>query len=284
MDFPQQIDYLVMGHICHDLTPEGRVIGGTAAYSAATARTLGCRTAIVSSFADADGWREWLPDITIERVPAQVTTTFENIYGPDGRMQFIHAVAGDIGAADIPPAWQRAKIAHIGPIANEVDPAVIGLFSNSLVGLTPQGWMRRWDGTGKVRAQLWQEAPEFLPLAAATFISDEDLVAPSMLAEFRRFSRVLVMTQGAGGSIVYFDEEVRSFPAPKVRVVDTTGAGDIYATAYLVRLYQTGGDPWDAARFANAIAAQSVTASGLRSKMQVIHDYLARNGGQRTLE
>ena len=263
MDFPQQIDYLVMGHICHDLTPGGRVIGGTAAYSAATAKTLGCRTAIVSSYADSDGWQAWLPDITIQRVPAQATTTFENIYGPDGRVQVIHAVAGQIGEEDIPPAWQRAKIAHVGPIANEVDPQVIGLFSNSLVGLTPQGWMRQWDGTGRVKAQLWQDAPDYLPLAAATFISDEDLVAPSMLADFRRFSRVLVMTQGPGGSIVYFDEEARSFPAPKVKVEDTTGAGDIYATAYLIRLYQTGGDPWEAARFATQIASISVTRPGM---------------------
>lgn len=275
MDFPAQIDYLVIGHISRDLTPNGSAIGGTAAYSAATAKTLGCRTAVVTSYADADEMGDLLPDVTVHNISAPATTTFENIYEPDGRVQSIHAVAGIINADDIPSAWQRAKIAHIGPVANEVDPRVVALFSNSLVGLTPQGWMRRWADDGRVFARSWDGAEAFLPLAAATFISDEDLVVPSMLNDYRRFSKVLVMTQGPAGSIVYFGEEARSFPAPKVRAVDLTGAGDIFATAFLVRLLQTAGDPWEAARFANEIAAQSVTASGLENKMQVLQDYLS---------
>ncbi len=280
MEFPDRIDYLVIGHICYDKTPQGLTIGGTAAYSAATAKTLGCRTAIVTSYAGSDGWEDSLPGIEIQQVPAKATTKFENIYEPDGRRQVIHSVAGDIGVEAIPVAWQRAKIAHVGPIANEVDPAIIGLFSNSIVGLTPQGWMRRWDETGLIHSQLWLGAEDYLPLAAATFISDEDLVTPSMLNDFRNFSRVLVMTQGGAGSIVYFGDEVRSVPTTRVQVVDTTGAGDIYATAFLIRLHQTAGDPWEAARFANEIAAQSVTAAGLKNKMRVLRDYIATKGGQ----
>lgn len=278
MDFSQHIDYLVVGHICRDLTADGPVIGGTAAYSAATARVLGCRTAIVSSYAPSDNWSEILRGINIHNVPAAETTTFENSYGNGGRRQTVHAVAGRIGVQDVPPAWQRAQIAHIGPVANEVDPAVIQLFSNSIVGLTPQGWMREWDECGLVRAKQLAGAQQLLSLAAVTFVSDEDLIAPEMLHEFRRLSKVLVLTQGAAGCIIYFGDESRSVPAPKVKVVDVTGAGDIFATAYLVRLYQTGGDPWEAARFANEIAAQSVTAQGLSNKMRALQDKLPSLG------
>jgi sugar/nucleoside kinase (ribokinase family) len=276
MDFQAPIDYLVIGHISLDLTDEGPVIGGTAAYSALTAKVLGCRTAVVTRYADADQLDSWIPDTVVHNISAAATTTFENIYESDGRVQRIHAVAGNIEIEDIPPAWQRSKIAHIGPIANEVDPRVIGLFSNSIVGLTPQGWLRRWDNNGRVYARPWEAANTYLPLSAATFISDEDLVNPSMLNDFRRYSKLLIMTQGAAGCIVYFGEEARSFPAPKVNVVDSTGAGDIFATAYLVRLYQTAGDPWEAARYANEIAAQSVTGRGLANKIQVLQEYLSR--------
>lgn len=276
MEFPTPVDYLVIGHFARDLTPDGPTIGGTAAYSAATAKTLGCRTAVVTSYAEADELDSALPEVAVHNVSAPASTTFENIYEADGRVQSVHAVAGDIGVEDIPLPWQRAKIAHIGPIANEVDPQVIKLFSNSIVGLTPQGWMRRWGDNGRVYARPWDGSDAYLPLAAVTFISDEDLLVPSMLNDFRHFSRVLVMTQGAAGSIVYFGEEARSFPAPKVNAVDLTGAGDIFATAYLVRLHQTAGDPWEAARFANEIAAQSVTARGLANKMQVLQDYLSQ--------
>jgi len=44
--------------------------------------------------------------------------------------------------------------------------------------------------------------------------------------------------------------------------VDTTGAGDIFATAFFFRLYATR-DPWEAARFATQLAANSVTREGL---------------------
>ncbi len=278
MDFPALIDYLVVGHICRDLAADGTTIGGTAAYSAATAKTLGCRTAVLTSYADDDRIQQSLPNITIHNLGSEVTTTFENIYTANGRLQTIHAVAGDIGVDDVPPHMQRAKIAHIGPVADEVDPRIISLFSNSIVGLTPQGWMRHWGGDGVINARPWAQAADYLPLAATTFISDEDLVSPNMLNEFRRYSKVLVMTQGSAGSIVYFGEEARSFPAPRVNAVDLTGAGDIYATAFLVRLHQTGGDPWEAGRFGNEVAARSVTAAGLSNKMQVIQEYVSHIG------
>ena len=36
----EPVDYLVIGHVAHDLTPEGPRLGGTAAYSALTAMAL----------------------------------------------------------------------------------------------------------------------------------------------------------------------------------------------------------------------------------------------------
>jgi sugar/nucleoside kinase (ribokinase family) len=44
--------------------------------------------------------------------------------------------------------------------------------------------------------------------------------------------------------------------------VDSTGAGDIYASAFFTRLYTTR-DPWEAARFATLMSAISVTRQGL---------------------
>jgi sugar/nucleoside kinase (ribokinase family) len=44
--------------------------------------------------------------------------------------------------------------------------------------------------------------------------------------------------------------------------VDATGAGDIFAAAFFIRLHTTR-DPWEAARFATQLAAYSVTRPGL---------------------
>ena len=45
----EPVDYLVIGHVAHDLTPEGPRLGGTVAYSALTARALGLRVGVVTA-------------------------------------------------------------------------------------------------------------------------------------------------------------------------------------------------------------------------------------------
>jgi len=271
---PPPVDFLAIGHVCHDLVPGGRVVGGAAAYCASVAAALGCRAAIVTSAAPEDDWAGVFPEVAVRQVAAPATTVFENVYTPEGRTQTIHAVAGRLLPEHVPASWRRAPIVHLGPIANEVDPALIDLFNNSVVGVGPQGWMQRWDERGRVRQVPWAAAASILPQAAVTFVSVEDLDDPAILGEYRELARVLVVTAGADGCTVYCRDERRAFPAPAVDVKDATGAGDVFATAYLVRFYQTNGNLWDAAVFANQIAAASVTERGLPAKLHVIRRLL----------
>lgn len=272
----EQIDYLVIGHISCDITPTGWLVGGTAAYSGRTAQALGCRTAVLTSTAvDYEGVHQ-LPGLTICQVAAEATTTFENVYTPGGRQQTIHALAERLTAEHVPAGWQRAKVVQLAPIANEVAPEMIHLFSNSIVGLTPQGWLRRWDENGRVYATEWPAASAVLPLAAAVILSQEDLLDDAMLDQYRQWSKLLVLTQGDRGCIVFNGDDVRRVPAFPVEEVEPTGAGDIFAAAFLLRLYQTAGNPWEAARFANYAAAQSVTQVGLPAKIQTVQSKIEK--------
>jgi sugar/nucleoside kinase (ribokinase family) len=273
MELAGKVDYLVIGHICHDITPDGLVIGGASAYAGALATAAGCRTAVVTSSSPDDDWRAQLPGVDIHLIPSAKTTVFENIYSPEGRIQTLHSVAGKIILGNIPGIWQRASIVHIAPIANEVDPAIIHLFSNSLIGLAPQGWLRRWDKNGRIFTQKWLDAKQILGLAAAVFISDEDVVDVHLLEQYRQWSQLLVMTQGSNGCTVFIGEEAHHLPVTPVPVVDTTGAGDIFAGAFLIRLHQTAGNYMEAARFANEIAALSISVAGLKSKIAVLREH-----------
>jgi sugar/nucleoside kinase (ribokinase family) len=264
------IDYLLVGHVCHDLTPSGPVAGGTVTYSGRVAQTLGCSTAVLTSSAsDFDLQRE-LPGITAKSVPADKTTTFENVYTPDGRQQTIRAVAKTLTSDDLPANWERAKIVHLGPIANEIDPGIISRFSNSLVGLTPQGWYRRWDEDGRVHVDDWPAAAAVMPLAAAVILSLEDLPEPEMLNQIREWVPIVVLTEQAGGCTVYHRGEMYQIPAPRVEEINPTGAGDIFAASFFVRLYQTKGNIRESAEFANQIAANSVAHEDMASKLEVI--------------
>ena len=63
---------------------------------------------------------------------------------------------------------------------------------------------------------------------------------------------------------MYWRGQRRDFKAPLVEEIESTGSGDIFAACFFIRLFQTR-DPWEAARFANQLAAASVTRIGLSS-------------------
>jgi ribokinase len=71
-----------------------------------------------------------------------------------------------------------------------------------------------------------------------------------------------IITLGAQGAVLVTDNTVKHFPAPKVKAVDTTGAGDIFSGSFMSALAE--GTPLDKAiRFANAAAALSTTRLGV---------------------
>ncbi len=258
----EPVNYLVIGHLTYDLTPTGPRLGGTVAYAGLTAHALGLRVGIVTA------WGSELPlgklkSIPIISYPAEHSTTFENIYTDQGRVQIVHTVAPRLDYHMIPEPWRQAPIVHLGPVAQEVEPGLVRHFPNSLVGVTPQGWLRAWDREGHVHASEWPEAAFTLQQSGAAVMSVEDVLNDEgRIEEMASASRILVVTEGAAGARVYWNGDVRRFRPPQVEEIDSTGAGDVFAAAFFVRLYLTR-DPWESARFANLVAATSVTRRGL---------------------
>ncbi len=262
----QPVDYLAVGHVAVDLTPSGVQLGGTVSYSALTARALGLRVGIVTSSGKGAPLGE-LKDIPIVNVPSDHTTTFENINTENGRRQVLHHRAAQISLDHIPQVWRSAPIIHLAPIADEVDfsLSLSGKLSGSLLGVTPQGWMRGWDEKGRVFAKPWDAntSEQVLRDAGAVVLSVEDVDRNLELVEgMAHHTRILCLTEGGAGSVLHWNGDRRRFRPLEMQEVDGTGAGDIFAAAFFVRLYHTR-DPWEAARFATQLAARSVTRIGL---------------------
>jgi len=111
----------------------------------------------------------------------------------------------------------------------------------------------------------WHQIKNLLPAASAIVLSLEDLIDNHQAArEIASLCDILAVTDGVKGAQIFWKNEERHIPAPQVEEVDPTGAGDIFAAAFFIRLYQTK-DPWESAHFANFLAANSVTRKGLAS-------------------
>ena len=258
----EPVDYLVVGHVAHDLTPEGPRLGGTAAYAALTARALGYRVGVVTA-AGKETSLEVLNGISVVSIESPRSTTYENIYTEYGRVQYVRAQATRIDLKDIPEIWKQASIIHLGPIASEMDSVPPRDFAPALLGLTPQGWMRQWDSDGRVLPTQWTNSEPALKNAGAVVLSREDVGGDDELLEHMAGqTRVLAVTEADAGCVLYWHGDRRRFRAPEMKEVDATGAGDIFAAAFFIRLFSTR-DPWEAARFATLIASHSVTRVGL---------------------
>ncbi len=201
--------------------------------------------------------------IAVISIPSEHTTTFENIYSESGRRQTLHHQAAHISFELVPEAWRSASIIHLGPVAQELDLELPKSLSPSLLGVTPQGWMRTWNDDGNIIQCKWQNAEALLPQAGAVVISHEDVGGDEeQIDAMAHQTRILAVTEAKAGVLLYWNGDRRRFRVPEVEEVDATGAGDIFASAFFIRLHQTR-DPWEAARFATQLSARSVTRMGL---------------------
>jgi sugar/nucleoside kinase (ribokinase family) len=88
---------------------------------------------------------------------------------------------------------------------------------------------------------------------------------------------LIVITEYHDGSTIYQREADGSIKQTKIpprpaNEADPTGAGDVFATAFVIRLQETD-DPIQAARFANITASYSVEhpgVQGIPSRAQVL--------------
>jgi len=270
-------DFLTLGHVSRDVRPDGTfALGGTVTFAALTAYRLGLAAAIVTCASPA--WLEFvpthLPEIGLAGHTSTETTTFVNTYHEGFRTQFLQARAGELTGEDIPAPWLDSSIVLLGPLDQEFTPALLRHFPHrpgSLLAATPQGWLRRWDAGGRVWPSPWTAANEVLPLLDVLILSHDDLLpfagghradADAILTQWSTQVPLLVATDGRHGATLFQHSQKETFPAYPAVEVDPTGAGDVFATAFLVHLYRHK-DPHQAVEFANCVASLSIEQEGI---------------------
>jgi sugar/nucleoside kinase (ribokinase family) len=254
-------DVLVVGHIVKDITSDGWRLGGGAHYAAIQFRRLGMSVGVVTAYGP-DIEHADVPGVEWHALRSLESTIFENVYTDGRREQRVSGRAGSIGFDDLPPQWRDAPIVFLAPVLDEIDadlPAQIG-GRETLVALGAQGWLRRVMD-GRVEPGDVESTPAWLD-GQLVFVSEEDVTEPEAVAQWQDQVRLVILTRGRAGYTIWSGDGSISHAGPLAFEVDPTGAGDVFAAAFVYR-YARGADAEEAGRFAHAAASLAVQAEGV---------------------
>jgi len=257
-------DYLIIGHITRDLIEDGSRLGGTAVYSSLLAQRLGLKVALFTS-CEKELSLDSLSGIEIYNQGSNNTTTFNNRYSSEGRQQLLLNRAPDLDLNQLPPAWRKARTVHLAPVAGELSHTSRNYFPDSAVYYSLQGWLRDWDQDGLINPVSFPELETGPTPPAGAFLSLEDIGTDrGQLDRLMNVFPVLVLTLGKEGAELYINQGMTKIHPRSSTEIDPTGAGDIFAAAFIIEKEIRGKPAYDSACYASALAAISVTRPGIQ--------------------
>jgi sugar/nucleoside kinase (ribokinase family) len=284
---PKSFDVVVVGYFSLDSLelPSSvkpiHVLGGAVAYVSLITRKLGGSSAVVSKVGSdfPQSYVKTLSDVGVElsaivKIPSEQTTSFELKYNEDlsARSLKLKAQGSPLSVDDLPNNLQ-SKIVHIAPIAAEISFEVVKRLREftSCLSIDPQGMTRRFDRDGNVSCCV-QMDKRILPLVNVYKSSLDEIevltgktdVHKSLKLVHDLGPKIVIATMGAQGSLLSVEGEVCQVPAYKpTRVVDPTGAGDVFIGAFLTE-FTSKKDPFWCACVGSAAASLVVEDVGTR--------------------
>jgi sugar/nucleoside kinase (ribokinase family) len=244
----------LLGNLSKDVLPGRPPLAGGGPYHGARAlHRLRVPARIVARCATAD--RDLLlPPLVrlgtpVRYVPGTSTAEFTFTYDGDRRTMSMNAIGDTWTPADVPDL--RTRWIHIAPLSRAEWPAatVKSLARRYRVSFDGQGLVRRPKVGPLVLDDDFDR--DLLRHIWVLKLADEEA---EVLGDVHALGvREVVVTHGSRGSTVYCGgvaEDVRAHPLDR----DPTGAGDAFATAYIVGR-NAGFGPVGAARRATAVVA-----------------------------
>jgi hypothetical protein len=247
-------------------------MGGSVLYCSLTLARLGLRVGCVAGL-DYDALHHGgLGGLSKEgalavRTPLRRGPVFENSDRDGGRGQRWLSKSDPIPVEALPAAWRSAPSWLLVPVAGELEESwadVPGAGSRVVLGL--QGLVREFSADGFVR-KVAPRPGRLLERAGLVGLSIEDLpvgLRPELLR--RLTDAVVVATAGeSGGVAIHRAGHEIPYPAIKAgRVVDRTGAGDVFLAALMASWHLSGELATPAAlAYAAAAASCAVEKVGL---------------------
>ncbi len=303
-----RVGLLAAGNLSRDKihTPAGYAerLAGSSFYAAMVAARLGSSAGVLAK-AGRDVREEELRPLRAEGIDLSgliiddgETASYELYYTGEDRELFLRSPCRRITPEEVISRLDGAEAALVSPIYDEVPADTFREIVKrvGLLGLDPQGYIRRAGEGGHISFSDWEDSEEFLGMTSVLFTSRPEIryltgdrgsdVASMLMDLWDMGPEVVLMTRegGASSSLLVWEGRITEIPViPPERVVDPGGAGDSSAAAFLVEFVRTGDAVWSAL-FASATSSfiyEAFGAEGAPRRADVLSrlkDYLERVG------
>ncbi len=261
---------LIVGPLSLDMLTDGTapltLPGGSVSYAARTAAALGQQLAILT-IGGSDANFDALAGHEVQVVNAADTLTFESRVA-NGRRQLRVLKRPDrpLRADDLPDGWRQPLLLILAPLLpGDIDLASFSALPHSAGrAIFAQGLQRKCNESSVI---LHHSRPSSALIDNCTpetsiFLSKEEIYdwrSDDLYALAGRVDRVVVTHGGAGADIYSASRPPRHVDACSANPVNTNGAGDVFATAFMLALHEGESQ---AGRIASAYAAAAVERQG----------------------
>lgn len=144
---------------------------------------------------------------------------------------------------------KKADILFIAPLIPYFPPDYVKKIvnqtsKNCLKILLPQGYFRDFDAKDNVVFRQFKEAEEILPLVDIVIVSNEDYpnIEKQSFSWSNKHGTTFIITKAQKGAIIINKNKkiiVSTTPVPDRQIVDSIGAGDIFAAAFGYNYFKT---------------------------------------------
>ncbi|MDA1278491.1 MAG: PfkB family carbohydrate kinase [Chloroflexi bacterium] len=261
--------FVAIGHLTFDVNvvdngqPSHHTPGGAAAFAALTAVKHGMSAGIVTAVDEDYPVREVLAGVEVLASESEHTSTFANYYDAGNRSQVLLASGSKISRRSVPLEWISPDILFAGPLLHELPTDCVNWFEARLSCLVPSGWLRRWGPDGVITHgnRLPLPAGKKWNIVVVSEAEIRDLPEKQLFG----LSEIVCVTRGEKGAQLWQDGILLEVPALPATPVDVTGAGDIWAAAFVIALSEQvdHSNLLEAGRYASAASAISIESEGL---------------------
>jgi sugar/nucleoside kinase (ribokinase family) len=258
---------VVVGPVTWDRMDDQRRPGGAVSFAARTADAFGVRMQVLA-LAGADADLDALSEHEVVIVEGASTLIMEHEFGPAGRLIRVPVTAARIvEPSDVPDGWSTCSDLVLAPLlSDELDaPALVEVFAADRLWVLAQGFqrVRADDGAITFLDRPAEVLAKLAGPATSVFLSADETSdwAAGALERLATSCARVVHTQGHRGADILHAGGAKHIDSVPAERVDTTGAGDVFATAFILAC-DGETDEASAGRIAAGFAAAAVERVG----------------------